>query len=1000
MMNPNDSILSTVSTSNSGPAAMARIVANLVDMQQHLVNQYQTVVSSMEALKMEVHNSTKSLREDLRRTDDRAQKQVDDLRTTHANEVERLMDLIKTLLIKDTGAASHTPPKPVEQPRMTPAQLAYANAAPASSFFGAPAAVPNDLTAHAQYMAYYMQQLQEQQRMRAVGVGAPTGSFFGNQAGMGAMGIPGAVPQSQQPAAMMPVATGLPSVPKPPTVAPPVAAVPPVAVTASVPLSVPASAVSSSAPPVTTSPASASATTTTATTTASSLAAIFPGLFQAPKTGTATATVQPGKVEPPKTESTPPKPAFSFITPKPATPATPPVASDASKPAATIFSGVKPTENIFSKTPESKTSVKKESGDGHDEEEHVDEFEPQVDFKPVCPLPELVKVVTGEEDEKVLFEERCKLYRYSDETKEWKERGTGTMKVLENTTTNKCRIVMRREQVHKVCANHQLLPGMTIQVMPRQEKAMMWYCEDFSEEQKSHEKLSARFASVEVANKFKEVFENAVKKAGHGTPMKPISTAEAKKEVDKPKTVEKDDKSKKDEAKIVEEKGDVKKEESVAPQKGYGDQFKLQPGQWECPECYSRTDADKCPCCGYSKGGDKAPASSTKSVLPASTIPLGGTSGGATQQKFTFGLSAAAAAKDSQTSASNTPKSSLFGASLTSSSSSSTPTTGFTFGSKPSIFGGATAKTTEGSPLPTFSFAKKPDATSTATSTTTTTAAPSPVTFSFKQAGSTTSSPSTGSSIFGGSKLFGASKPVEEKKDADKTTEQPKTEQKVFGSGFGGNLSFASLAKSSSGSIFDSANTQKAQAEFAAQAKSKLAVTDKKEQSKGESGKSKGDNEDGEADHGADEEYEPDVQFQPVIPLPDLVDVVTGEEEEQVVFTARAKLFRFIKETKENKERGVGDIKILRNPKTNAHRVVMRREQVHKVCANFAILPSIELNEKKGMPNVYNWICRDYSESAEGSDEIFTAKFKTPEIAKEFHDKFVAAAAAHPSAAK
>ncbi|KIH58054.1 RanBP1 domain protein [Ancylostoma duodenale] len=611
MMNPNDSILSTVSTSNSGPAAMARIVANLVDMQQHLVNQYQTVVSSMEALK------------------------VDDLRTTHANEVERLMDLIKTLLIKDTGAASHTPPKPVEQPRMTPAQLAYANAAPASSFFGAPTAVPNDLTAHAQYMAYYMQQLQEQQRMRAVGVGAPTGGFFGNQAGagMGAMGIPGAVPQSQQPTAMMPVATGLPNVPKPPTVAPPVAAVPPVAVTASVPLSVPAPAVSSSAPPVTTTPASASAATTTATTTASSLA----GLFNAPKTGTATATVQPGKVEPPKTESTPPKPAFSFITPKPATPSTPSVASDTSKPAATIFSGVKPTENIFSKTPESKATVKKESGDGHDEEEHVDEFEPQVDFKPVCPLPELVKVVTGEEDEKVLFEERCKLYRFSDETKEWKERGTGTMKVLENTTTNKCRIVMRREQVHKVCANHQLLPGMTIQVMPRQEKAMMWYCEDFSEEQKSHEKLSARFASVEVANKFKEVFENAVKKAGHGklkysllrmdlplqkrtlgTPMKPTASTEAKKETDKPKAGEKDDKAKKDEAKIVEEKADGKKEESVAPlsQKGYGDQFKLQPGQWECPECYSRTDADKCPCCGYCKGGDKAPASSTKWECP------------------------------------------------------------------------------------------------------------------------------------------------------------------------------------------------------------------------------------------------------------------------------------------------------------------------------------------------------------------------------------------------
>ncbi|PIO52846.1 RanBP1 domain protein, partial [Teladorsagia circumcincta] len=115
------------------------------------------------------------------------------------------------------------------------------------------------------------------------------------------------------------------------------------------------------------------------------------------------------------------------------------------------------------------------------------------------------------------------------------------------------------------------------------------------------------------------------------------------------------------------------------------------------------------------------------------------------------------------------------------------------------------------------------------------------------------------------------------------------------------------------------------------------------DQSKGDSTKHK-DGGEGDAERGADEEYEPDVHFAPVVPLPELVDVVTGEEDEQVVFVARAKLFRFIKETKENKERGVGDLKILRNPKTNAHRVVMRREQVHKVCANFAILPSIELN--------------------------------------------------------
>ncbi|KHJ74902.1 RanBP1 domain protein [Oesophagostomum dentatum] len=118
----------------------------------------------------------------------------------------------------------------------------------------------------------------------------------------------------------------------------------------------------------------------------------------------------------------------------------------------------------------------------------------------------------------------------------------------------------------------------------------------------------------------------------------------------------------------------------------------------------------------------------------------------------------------------------------------------------------------------------------------------------------------------------------------------------------------------------------------------------------------------------------------------------------QVVFIARAKLFRFVKETKENRERGAGDLKILRNPKTNCHRVVLRREQVHKVCANFAILPSIKLNEKRKMPVVWNWICRD--QSLLNAQEFFTTKFKVAEIAKEFHDKFIAAAASHPKASK
>ncbi|KHJ85560.1 hypothetical protein OESDEN_14709 [Oesophagostomum dentatum] len=50
----------------------------------------------------------------------------------------------------------------------------------------------------------------------------------------------------------------------------------------------------------------------------------------------------------------------------------------------------------------------------------------------------------------------------------------------------------------------------------------------------------------------------------------------------------------------------------------------------------------------------------------------------------------------------------------------------------------------------------------------------------------------------------------------------------------------------------------------------------------------------------------------------------------KVVFTACVKLFRFVKETKENREHGVGDLRILRNPKINCRLIVMNSEQVRE----------------------------------------------------------------------
>lgn len=78
----------------------------------------------------------------------------------------------------------------------------------------------------------------------------------------------------------------------------------------------------------------------------------------------------------------------------------------------------------------------------------------------------------------------------------------------------------------------------------------------------------------------------------------------------------------------------------------------------------------------------------------------------------------------------------------------------------------------------------------------------------------------------------------------------------------------------------------------------------------------------------------PDVHFEPVIHLTEKVDVKTNEELEDQVFKMRAKLFRFDHEAKEWKERGTGDVRLLKHKENGKTRLVMRRDKTLKVCAN------------------------------------------------------------------
>uniref|UniRef100_A0A915P8U2 RanBD1 domain-containing protein n=1 Tax=Meloidogyne floridensis TaxID=298350 RepID=A0A915P8U2_9BILA len=135
------------------------------------------------------------------------------------------------------------------------------------------------------------------------------------------------------------------------------------------------------------------------------------------------------------------------------------------------------------------------------------------------------------------------------------------------------------------------------------------------------------------------------------------------------------------------------------------------------------------------------------------------------------------------------------------------------------------------------------------------------------------------------------------------------------------------------------------------------------------------------------EEFTPKDNFIPIVPLPSKIETKSGEENEEIVFEARCRLFRFDKADKEYKTRGTGDLKILFDKQKNRYRCVARNsEGLSKLFANFVLFANFKV-EKKEKPNCLIWRCKDSSENIEGSDETFLAKFRDGETAQKFSKK-------------
>ncbi|OXG97008.1 ran-specific GTPase-activating protein 1 [Cryptococcus neoformans A5-35-17] len=125
-----------------------------------------------------------------------------------------------------------------------------------------------------------------------------------------------------------------------------------------------------------------------------------------------------------------------------------------------------------------------------------EEHDPQ--FEPVVRLTEQVEAKTHEEDEESTFKMRAKLFRFHKDTTEWKERGTGDVRLLKHKTTNKVRLVMRRDKTLKVCANHIIGPEMKLSPNVGSDRSWVYnVAADYTEGEASAETLAIRFGNSE-----------------------------------------------------------------------------------------------------------------------------------------------------------------------------------------------------------------------------------------------------------------------------------------------------------------------------------------------------------------------------------------------------------------------------------------------------------------------------------------------------------------------
>merc|ERR1711983_552163 len=73
------------------------------------------------------------------------------------------------------------------------------------------------------------------------------------------------------------------------------------------------------------------------------------------------------------------------------------------------------------------------------------------------------------------------------------DRGVGDIKILKHKAKNTFRVLLRREQVHKIACNHYITKEMELKPMFSSETAVCYFAMDFADEEAKMEHMAVKF---------------------------------------------------------------------------------------------------------------------------------------------------------------------------------------------------------------------------------------------------------------------------------------------------------------------------------------------------------------------------------------------------------------------------------------------------------------------------------------------------------------------------